>query len=398
VGSREAMAHFRRQLEKRFEIKTKVVGTGKEEDREGKVLNRVIRVTEDGWEYEPDQRHAEMIVEELGLQGAKPSVTPGEDEKKWEQEENEVPLEKDRASKFRSIAARINYLAADRPDLMYSAKEACRQMANPTEGGWKMVKRIGRYLVGRPRAVLKYEWQSRESPCMGFSDSDWAGCRKTAKSTSGGVIVRGTHFLKGWSRTQQCITLSSAEAELVAMCKLAAELIGVLSMLKDLGEIQTGTVLADSTAALAIADRKGSGKLRHINISLLWIQEKESKEELAFEKVLGTENPADMMTKNLDSVKVQKFTSMLQQVFREGRSSQGLKMQRSGGADRGVIATVEQIAATADESRIEGRAEMSRQPPMTSKQESERASTSKEDKERRKPKHPKWPERTCGGC
>ena len=109
-------------------------------------------------------------------------------------------------------------------------------------------------------------------------------------------------------------------------------------MLKDLGEIQTGTVLADSTAALAIADRKGSGKLRHINISLLWIQEKESKEELAFEKVLGTENLADMMTKNLDSVKVQKFTSMLQQVFREGRSSQGLKMQRSGGGgDRGVI-------------------------------------------------------------
>ena len=137
-----------------------------------------------------------------------------------------------------------------------------------------MLKRIGRYLVGRPRAVLTYEWQSRESPCMGFSDSDWAGCRKTAKSTSGGVIVVGTHFLKGWSRTQQCITLSSAEAELVAMCKLLAELIGLLSMLKDLGETRTGTVLADFTAALAIADRKGSGKLRHINISLLWIQEK----------------------------------------------------------------------------------------------------------------------------
>ncbi len=104
---------------------------------------------------------------------------------------------------------------------------------------------------------------------MGFSDSDWAACRKTAKSTSGGVIVIGTHFLKGWSRTQQCITLSSAEAELVAMCKLSAELLGLLSMLQDLRESRTGTVLADSTAALAIADRKGSGKLRHININLL---------------------------------------------------------------------------------------------------------------------------------
>ena len=69
-----------------------------------------------------------------------------------------------------------------------------------------------------------------------------------------------------------------------------------------------------------------------------------------------------MMTKNLDSVKVQKFTSMLQQVFGEGRSCQGLRVQRSGGGgDRGSIARVEQIAATAVRSRIEGRAEMSRQ-------------------------------------
>ena len=261
VGNRAAMAKFRKQLERRFEIKTKVIGTGDDEDGVGKVLNRVISVTDDGWEYEPDQRHAEIIIDELGLKEARSATTLGEDEKKWEEEENEVPLLSNMASKFRSIAARINYLAADRPDIMYGAKEACRQMANPTEGGWKMIKRIGRYLVGRPRAVLKYEWQSRESQCMGFSDSDWAGCRKTAKSTSGGVIVMGTHFLTGWSRTQQCITWSSAEAELVAMCKLSAELIGLLSMLKDLGEIQTGTVLADSTAALAIADRKGSGKL-----------------------------------------------------------------------------------------------------------------------------------------
>mgnify|MGYP000402996320 CR=1 FL=1 len=91
------------------------------------------------------------------------------------------------------------------------------------------------------------------------------------------MIVIGTHFLKGWSRTQQSITLSSAEADLVAMCKLSAELLGVLSMLKDLDEVRTGTVLADSTAALANENRKGSGKLRQINIGLLWIQEKEHR-------------------------------------------------------------------------------------------------------------------------
>ncbi len=122
-------------MEKIFEIKTKIVGTNASESSDGKVLNRVIRVI-DGWEYESDQRHAEMIIDELGLQGAKPASTPGEDEKKWEEEENEAPLRSDMASRFRSSAARINYLAADRPDLMYSAKEACRQMATqPREVG-----------------------------------------------------------------------------------------------------------------------------------------------------------------------------------------------------------------------------------------------------------------------
>ena len=64
-----------------------------------------------------------------------------------------------------------------------------------------------------------------------------------------------------------------------------------------------------------------------------------SKDELTFEKVLGTESPADMMRKNLEAIEIQKFSSMLQQVFREGRAKDGLRVQRTGGAKgRGVIA------------------------------------------------------------
>lgn len=63
--------------------------------------------------------------------------------------------------------------------------------------------------------------------------------------------------------------MSSAEAELVAMTKATAETMGILNMIQDLGEQRKGIVYADSSAALAIADRKGSGKLRHINIRML---------------------------------------------------------------------------------------------------------------------------------
>ena len=52
----------------------------------------------------------------------------------------------------------------------------------------------------------------------------------------------------------------------------------------------TGVVCGDSSAAIAISQRKGCGKLRHINIGQLWIQEKVNAKELEVRKVLGEEN------------------------------------------------------------------------------------------------------------
>ena len=104
--------------------------------------------------------------------------------------------------------------------------------------------------------------------------------------------MRGGHFIKAWSRTQATVALSSAEAELVALVKCSAELLGAKSMMKDFGVEKGCVVYADSSAALAIAKRKGAGKIRHINISCLWIQERADSKELELRKVLGTENLA----------------------------------------------------------------------------------------------------------
>jgi hypothetical protein len=137
----------------------------------------------------------------------------------------------------------------------------------------------------------------------------------------------GSHFIKGWSRTQGSITLSSAEAELVAMCKLSAELIGVMTMMKEWGHCYEGYVYADASAALAIAKRKGSGKLRHIHIGLLWIQEKRERSELMFEKIKGEKNPADLLTKHVNSSKVEEHTERVSGEWRTGRAATGLKVQ-----------------------------------------------------------------------
>ena len=80
-------------------------------------------------------------------------------------------------------------------------------MANPTVCHGRQLKRRGRYLRGRPRAVTTFLFQNR--PCLveGLSDSDWAGCRRTARSTSGGAIFIWHHLLKSLSTTQRNISI-----------------------------------------------------------------------------------------------------------------------------------------------------------------------------------------------
>ena len=54
--------------------------------------------------------------------------------------------------------ARANYLAADRPDIMYAVKGLCRGMAKPTRLYWHKLKRLGRCLVEHGRTVMKLKW------------------------------------------------------------------------------------------------------------------------------------------------------------------------------------------------------------------------------------------------
>ena len=347
VGTRSAVCWLKGVLESRFEIKTQCVGPAKvlggrgslgsgfgpeglQEETECRILNRVVRCTDSGWEIEPDQRHADLIVQELQLEGANRVTTPGEHEPRRKEGENEEELEPWEATRYRAITARANYLTADRPDIMYSVKELCRGMAKPTKAHWHKLKRLGRYLVDNGRTVFRYDWQGHESEVTGYTDSDWVGCRVTGKSTSGGALMIGSHFIKGWSRTQNNVTTSSAGTELVAMVKGVRRAPRSSNRMKDLGRDSSGVIYADSSAALAIAKRKGAGKLRHINVSSLWIQERQDKGEMEYRKVLGTENPSDLMTKYLARQSMDGCMDALGQARVAGRARTGLEVQGTG--------------------------------------------------------------------
>ena len=130
------------------------------------------------------------------------------------------------------MAARANYLGQDRPDIQFAVKEICRGMLNPSKADLRKLRRLGRYLVGTPRVSATFKFQRRCREVWGYSDSDWAGCRVTGKSTSGGVIMIGSHFIKGWPQTQNHVTLSSAEAELIAFVKCTQGCLGVQAMMR----------------------------------------------------------------------------------------------------------------------------------------------------------------------
>ena len=155
VGEAEDLQWLEKRLKERFEIKSKTMGLKDGESREERILNRMIRVSEHGWEYEADQRHADLIIRETGAEKLSPLSHPGGDKKTIEEEEKSEELQGQEATRFRAVAARANYLAADRPDIQYSVKEVCRRMAKPVKSDWNKLVRLARYLKGSPRLVWK---------------------------------------------------------------------------------------------------------------------------------------------------------------------------------------------------------------------------------------------------
>ena len=269
-------------------------------------------------------------------------------------EDEEEEMSREDAKAYRGIAARLNYLSPDRMDIGYAVKEAARNMARPMVGDWAKLKRIGRYLLGRPRLVSLFAFQPPTLTVTAYTDSDWAGCKKTGRSTSGGIVTVGSHVIKSYSRQQKTVALSSAEAELHAMVAASAESLGIVSLLADMGVDAIGEVYADSSAALGIAQRQGIGKVRHIRTQALWIQEVRITGRLAYKKVLGRRNPADILTKHFASTLLDQHLGTVGVEVRGGRadSAPGLdEIQRysdsvaSGGVRFNAVVEVRMIPA-----------------------------------------------------
>ena len=144
-------------------------------------LNRKAEWTNDAILYQTDDKHVQLIISDLGLEKASAVSTPMTSadlrdlakvlDEEGQIDESERMNEVD-ASSYRSIVARMNYLALDRSDLQQGCRHVCSFMSRPLEGCWQLAKRVGRYLVGKPRVIQRFVFTSARDKLVGYSDSD----------------------------------------------------------------------------------------------------------------------------------------------------------------------------------------------------------------------------------
>ena len=338
-GPPEALEWVADDLRKVWIIKVRAtLGPEPKDDKEASILNRVVRWCDDCLLYEADPRHVEKLLREAGLENCKSLNTPGVKESSeltctaWFEEsglaQEEVDnlsvvgsspdapelrlLDREEMRGYRSAVARCNYLAQDRFEIAFTTKELCRAMAKPTVGDAKAVTRLCRFLRRLPRLVQKIPFSDHPPSIIEVCvESDWAGCRKSRKSTSGGVILFGGAAVKGWSSNQSVIALSSGEAEYYAASKGASQALGFKAMLADLGIAAKIILYTDSSAARGIIHRAGLGKLRHLETGYLWLQAAVKAKRLQIRKVLGSENPAELFTKHFAAADMWKHLETL---------------------------------------------------------------------------------------
>ena len=173
---------------------------------------------------------------------------------------------------------RAAYLSPDRADLGDAVKNLAKYMQSPRQVDMVRLKRLGRYLKGRPRVVQTYRRDLRITAgepvkILVMVDSDNAGDKISRRSTVGQVAFIGRHCVKHGCNLLQVIGLSSGENEYYAISVGACTGLGIKGILDDSNVASTVRMVSDSSAARGFSSRRGAGKLEHLQTRYLWAQE-----------------------------------------------------------------------------------------------------------------------------
>lgn len=217
-------------------------------------------------------------------------------------------------TKYRSLVGGLLYLSVlARPDIAACTAILGRRFNAPTQGDWSAAKRMLRYLK------LTKDWCLRlggdtDTPLIGYSDADWAGDPESRRSTSGFVFSFGGGVISWASRRQSSVTLSSMEAEFVALSETCQEGIWLRDLLRDFGEKQLHPTLVyeDNQSCLAfVRTERCNRRSKHIDTREHFVRELCERKQIELKYCPTELMLADVLTKPLGPQKHERFCQML---------------------------------------------------------------------------------------
>ncbi|KAJ0860505.1 putative RNA-directed DNA polymerase [Helianthus annuus] len=254
-------------------------------------------------------KYANDILDRAGLTNAKPIATPLSTSDTFTADG--TPFAD--PTLYRSLVGALQYLTITRPDLSYAVNQACQHLHSPTEKHFQLVKRILRYVKGTISHGLVFT-RPTTSTILGYSDTDWARCIETRRSTYGYSIFLGGNLVSWSAKKQPTVSRSSCESEYRAMANAAAEIVWITHLLKELHALPQArpTLLCDNKSALFMSQNPVSNKrAKHIDLDYHFVRELVMSGKLHTKFIPTKLQLADIFTKSLPRPLFEQFRALL---------------------------------------------------------------------------------------
>ncbi len=258
--------------------------------------------------------YIENMLKRFNMMDCKTVSTPMAVEPKGEEKSKEEEKKFDTTIYQSAIGSLIYLSIATRPDISYAVNQAAQAMQSPNEGDWQRVKRIFRYLKGTKSLKLKYlKNKEKENITTGYSDASYAENRKDRKSTSGYIFLKANGAISWKSKKQPIVSLSSMEAEYIALTSAAKEAMWLQKLNFEIEEkAEAILIYEDNQSTIKTASEEiYNDRSKHIDVRYHFIREKVRNNQIKVEYLPTEDMIADALTKPLGSVKVSYFNNLL---------------------------------------------------------------------------------------
>ncbi|CAM8987567.1 unnamed protein product [Rhodiola kirilowii] len=294
-SSAQEVSKLKKKFSKRFAMKD--LGEAKQ------ILGmRIERDRKAGKLHLSQAEYIKKILERFSIQDAKPAkiplgnqITLSIRDSPKDQEERDYMQKTSYAS---AIGSLMYAMVCTRPDIAHVVGVVSRFMGNPGKKHWEAVNWILRYLKGTTEYALCFEGKKVE--LVGYVDADLASNDiDKRRSTTGYVFTLGGTAISWASKLQKIVSLSTAEAEYVAVTEASKEMVWLQNFLCELGKEQGGSTLySDSQSAIHLAKNPElHSRTKHIELKYHYIRHLLERKILQLIKIDGSKNPADMFTK-----------------------------------------------------------------------------------------------------